>query len=234
MAVFIRLATVAAALLLGGCFKSVVTYTRFTVAVYDQSTPDEGFARSRDIDAYAYYVDTTEWRVASYEDAAEGRITNKLTGEMLDAPDVRGAFNSSQEYQVSLVLTGEVSMIVVVNPEQKLYAYRRYELPVNLPQVDTKLYMAAWRPTHTSSGWVVVNRFYSPEEPDTPDDTDEDDGGTEDTDEGDEGGGADAEDGDGDGGNTGEAGTDTDAGTDPGAEEDAGTDAEDTEDGARG
>lgn len=173
----------AVVLLLGGCFKSVVTYTRFTVAVYDQTDSDGDFARARDIDAYAYYVDTTEWRVASYEDAVAGRITNKLTGATLDSPDVLGAFNSSQEFQISLVLTAERSMIVVVNPGLKLYAYRSYELPVNLPQVDTKLYMAAWRPTHATSGWVVVNRFYEPEQPDTPEDdgqpdTPEDDGDT--------------------------------------------------------
>lgn len=219
MAVFIRLATVAAALLLGGCFKSVVTYTRFTVAVYDQSSPDGDFVRSRDIDAYAYYVDTTEWRVASYEDAAEGRITNKLTGQTLDAPDVRGAFNSSQEYQVSLVLTSEVSMIVVVNPGQRLYAYRKYELPVNLPQVDTKLYMAAWRPTHTSSGWVVVNRFHTPDRPagpDTPEDGTDDNGG--DTDDADTGAGGDET---GGGGTDGEDAADGGENGGTGAAEDA-------------
>ena len=26
--------------------------------------------------------------------------------------------------------------------------------------------MAAWRPTHNSSGWIVVNRFYADEESD--------------------------------------------------------------------
>ena len=51
-----------------------------------------------------------------------------------------------------------------------------YELPVNLPEVFTKLYIAAWRPTHTSSGWVVVNRFYVPETPDAPDTPDGGDG----------------------------------------------------------
>lgn len=169
MAFLRRLAITAAVLLAaGGCFKSVVTYTRFNVAVYNQTEADAEFVRARDIDAYAYYVDTTEWRVASYEDAVAGRITNKLTGEVLDAPDAIGSFNSSQEFQTSIVLTEGLSMIVTVNPELRLYAYRSYELPVNLPQVDTRLYMASWRPTHTSSGWVVVNRFYEPETPEEP------------------------------------------------------------------
>ena len=52
------------------------------------------------------------------------------------------------------------------NPELKLYAYRKYELPENLPEIYAKLYMAVWRPTHNSSGWIVVNRFYADESSD--------------------------------------------------------------------
>ena len=51
-------------------------------------------------------------------------------------------------------------MMVLVNPSLKLYAYRKYELPVNLPAVDTKLYMASWRMSHSSSGWMIRNDFY--------------------------------------------------------------------------
>ena len=40
----------------------------------------------------------------------------------------------------------------------------KYELPINLASVDTKLYMASWRPSHSSSGWRVVNDFYATED----------------------------------------------------------------------
>ncbi len=171
-AIMRSVATAAILLPLVGCFKSVVTYTRFDIAVYTQATADDDYVRARDLDTYAYYVDTVEWRIASYDDAVEGRITNKLTGRTLETPDVWGAFNSSQEFQCSLVLTESPAMIVAVDPVAKRYAYRSYELPVNLPRVDTKLYMAAWRPTHTSSGWVVVNRFHVPEIPDDAEESD--------------------------------------------------------------
>ena len=163
-----------------GCFKSVVAYTRYTMAIYNQTEESGAYSRARDIESYAFYVDTTEWRVASYEDALNRTITNKTTGEQLSVPDVLGEFNSSKEYSMSMVLQQEISMIVVVNPELKLYAYRSYELPVNLESVLTKLYMCSWRRTYTSSGWVVVNQFYvePPEEtPETPDEgTGTDDG----------------------------------------------------------
>ena len=188
---FVNVTAVTAALLAAGCFKSVVTYTRYTAAIYNQTVESGPYSRARQIDSYAYYVDTAEWRVASYEDAVDRIITNKTTGERRSVPDVLGAFNSSKEYSMSMVLQQALSMIVVVNPELKLYAYRSYELPENLESVATKLYMCSWRRTYASSGWVVVNQFYvEPETPEetpegTPDDGAEDgDGGTEGSDGG--------------------------------------------------
>lgn len=190
-----------------GCFKSVVAYTRYTMAIYNQTEESGAYSRARDIESYAFYVDTTEWRVASYEDALNRTITNKTTGEQLSVPDVLGEFNSSKEYSMSMVLQQEISMIVVVNPELKLYAYRSYELPVNLESVLTKLYMCSWRRTYTSSGWVVVNQFYvePPEEtPETPDEGT----GTDESTGTDDGAGTDYGTGTDDG-----TGTDTDQGT---------------------
>jgi len=84
-----------------GCFKSVVAYTRYTMAIYNQTEESGAYLRARDIESYAFYVDTTEWRVASYEDALNRTITNKTTGEQLSVPDVLGEFNSSKEYSMS-------------------------------------------------------------------------------------------------------------------------------------
>ena len=148
----VAVAAAVAAVAATGCFKSVVAYTRYTMAIYNQMEESGAYSRARDIESYAFYVDTTEWRVASYEDALNRTITNKTTGEQLSVPDVLGEFNSSREYSMSMVLQQEISMIVVVNPELKLYAYRSYELPVNLESVLTKLYMCSWRRTYTSSG----------------------------------------------------------------------------------
>lgn len=203
---------VAAALLAAGCFKSVVTYTRYTAAIYNQTAESGAYSRARMIDSYAYYVDTTEWRVASYEDAVAGIITNKSTGEQRSVPDVLGSFNSSKEYSMSIILQQELSMIVVVNPELKLYAYRSYELPENLESVATKLYMCSWRRTYASSGWVVVNEFYvETSDEDTSDEGTDGDDGTEDG-SGDDGDGA-ADDGADD-----SAGGGTDGSTDSGSQ----------------
>lgn len=209
-----------AAMLAAGCFKSVVTYTDYTMAIYNQTSETGPYSRARDIDSYVYYVDTTDWRVASYEDAVNRIITNKQTGEQRNVPDVLGAFNSSKEYSMSVQLKQELSMIVVVNPELKLYAYRSYELPVNLDMVTTKLYMCSWRRTYASSGWIVVNNFYveppveepeDPENPENPEDPENPDN-PEDPENPDDGGG------DTDTGTDTDTDTGGDTGTDPGTD----------------
>lgn len=163
---FIRNTTllVVAALALHSCFKDTVSYTRFNLAVYDQVDSEAAFSHAEELDTYAFYADTTEWYIASWEDAVARRITNKTSGQTLDVPDVVGEFNPEEQYQTTLLVEQPVSMLVVVNPALKLYAYRKYELPENLPDIYAKLYMAAWRPTHNSSGWIVVNRFYADEQ----------------------------------------------------------------------
>ncbi len=149
------------AALMHSCFKDVVTYTDYNMMVYNQSEGNGAITPATELASYAYYVDTTEWSVLSYDDAVAGRITNKTTGEVLSTPDVAGTFDAQLPYPVSMRLEQPISMLVVVNPTLRLYAYRKYELPENLPSVDTKLYMASWRATHSSSGWLVKNDFYS-------------------------------------------------------------------------
>lgn len=142
------------------CFKETVGYTNYRIAVYNQATKEDKFSKATDIEAYAYYVDTTYWAVKSYEDAVARRITHKQTGEVREVPDVFGELNTSDTYQMSVIINQKISMMVIVNPDLKLYAYRKYELPQNLPMVDTKLYMSGWKPSQAASGWRVINQFY--------------------------------------------------------------------------
>ena len=151
---------VVVAVTLVGCFKDTVAYTDYRIAVYTQPTKDSDYSRAENLEAYAYYVDTTDWAIRSWEDAVAGRITNKVSGEVLEQPDVSANFNYSDENQLSLIINGEVSMLVLVDHDMQVYAYRKYQLPINLPQVDTKLYITGWKPSQASAGWRVVNPFY--------------------------------------------------------------------------
>ena len=156
----LHLVVAVAALCCVGCYKSVVNYTIFSVAVKVQADDKSDYAKAQDLYTYAYYADSTDWRIASYEDACQKVLTNKLTGEKREVPDVYGEMNPSNEYQLSMVINEPMTMMVIVDPANKVYAYRNYELPKNLEHVDTKLYIAAWKPSHSSGGWRIVNEFY--------------------------------------------------------------------------
>lgn len=145
-----------------GCFEDVVDYTVYNTAIYCQANTNGSYVPAQEVETYAFYADTTEWRVASLEDALAHRITNKLTGEAKSDPDAFGSFNASQQYQSSIRLEQPMSMIVMVLPQHGIYAYRNYALPENLAQVDTKFYIALWRPSHNSAGWRIVNPGYTP------------------------------------------------------------------------
>ena len=148
------------ALAVAGCFKSVVNYTIFSVAVKVQATDKSQYEKAQDLYTYAFYADSTEWCIASYEDACKKILTNKTSGEKREVPDVYGEMNPSEEYQIKMEIDQPMTLMVIVDPENRIYAYRNYELPVNLEFVDTKLYIAAWKPSHSTSGWRIVNEFY--------------------------------------------------------------------------
>lgn len=165
---------IAIVLLLGAalqsCFKDVITYTDYRIAILNQTTSGGQTTPATLIDSYAYYVDTTDWAVLSYDDALAGRITNKTTGEVLSQPDVWGTFDSAAEFQTTIHLEQPISMLVVVDPDLRLYAYRKYELPENLDQVLTRLTLSSWRASHAVSGWQVENDFYTEEDEASADD----------------------------------------------------------------
>ena len=156
----------AIAFALAGCFKDVVDYTSYNTAVYSQQESNGEITLAQNIEAYAFYVDTTEWRIASYEDAVAHRITHKESGKTLEEPDVVGTYDALSAFPSSLLLKAPTSMLVIVNYDLKLYAYRKFILPENLPKVDTKLYMLGWHRSGKTSDWMVVNQFYA-EEPKT-------------------------------------------------------------------
>lgn len=157
----------AVAVVCGGCFKDTVAYTIFQVGVFEQLEQNGAESKADNLFSYAYFVDTTEWKIASWEDAQAGRITNKLTGEVREVPDRIGDFVAENPYQVSIVLNKKYSMVVIVDRTLRMYAYRKYELPVNLPSVKAKLHLSAWKRSHTASGWMVMNPFFGVKEEDT-------------------------------------------------------------------
>lgn len=143
-----------------GCFKDEVQGTLFKIHVVSQETADGPLEScTTALRAYAFNTKKGEkWEVASWEDALAMRITNKNnTSRVLTEPDVIGTWDANSEYQLSLDLKARYTALVVVDVENKLYAYRDYETPMNWPETKTELHLYAWRKTGQANGWTVVN-----------------------------------------------------------------------------
>lgn len=144
-----------------GCFKEEKQGTVMKVAVYTQNTADDAIIKATDLESYAFYVDKdSKWEVTTWEDALAHRITNKeRPAEQLTEPDVIGTFDAEAEYQVRLELWAPTVFAVIVDRANKMYATRLYETPINLPTVDTKLHIYAWKKSGAVNGWDVINPF---------------------------------------------------------------------------
>ncbi len=149
-----------------GCFKKESYDTIYRIAVYNQNVSSEPLTRAADLESYAFYVDTTMWYIASWEDALAHVITDKENpSRKLSQPDVAGVFDAEADFQVALPLTQEMSMLVVVDKANSMYAYRKYLSPINIETILTQLHIYAWRPTYSANGWRIVNPFPDEERP---------------------------------------------------------------------
>lgn len=146
---------------LQGCFKDEKQGTLMRIAVFVQNVSNEELTKATDLEAYAFWVDAKkEWKVMSWEDALEKRVTNvENSSDVLTNPPCIGIFDPAAEYQVTLDLTAQTAFMVVVDKANRMYAYREYETPINLPEVFTQLHIYAWRNSGTANGWNVVNPF---------------------------------------------------------------------------
>lgn len=120
--------------------------------------------------AYAYAVDTTAWRIASYVDAAAGVITRKDDpSQTRSNPNFTAYKEETGNY--GMEVSSPVLMVVVVDQANELYAYSKQEVDLGGEPVTFPLVFRLWRPEYlyVEEGWRVVNeKNAAPEQgPDT-------------------------------------------------------------------
>lgn len=146
-----------------GCFKKEVQGTMLKIAVYSKNTTEEDPQHtSTELMAYAFYVEKGEkWKVETWEDALAMKITNvDNPSEVLTKPDVIATWNAEEEYQLCLDLKAKYTSLVVVDVENRMFAYRDYETPINLPETPIQLHLYAALKSGSANGWTTVNPFY--------------------------------------------------------------------------
>lgn len=117
---------------------------------------------------YGYNADTTDWRIASYEAALEGRfIAANGSGEEL-LPELSGSPIEVEGYSTAQSLNAEGYrrlMVLAIDTRNRLYGYTQYALTENLPQMYVSLVFQPWKKSKAfkNGTWWMFNDFYVPD-----------------------------------------------------------------------
>lgn len=148
---------------LTGC-KKVVYDCDYRISCYVQDTSG---AKDRTLEsalAFAFYGDTAQYEVASYEDALNGVVTDRRSGEKRtsEVSAVSGA-----EGLAILHLTSTPVILTVCDTENRLYAWRAAAVGAGLDEIYVSLRFRPWREAkrYTEAKWFMVNQFYEPQPP---------------------------------------------------------------------
>lgn len=181
------LVAVALVSVLGGCFKKVVLDCRYNLRPYIQMESGGIATFAEGVVAYAFMADTAQWTVASYEDALNGVLTSKTTGEKRTDAAERA---EQQDSTVILQLKATPATIVVVDPVHKLYGWRMTEVAENLPDLYVSITFRPWsvKKQYIEGPWRMNNEAYVapdvPTEPENPTPEEGEEGSTEGSNEG--------------------------------------------------
>ncbi len=130
------------ALGVSSCFEDTAFDTTCTIESYQQVVSGDDYTPLSGVVAHAFAGTTSQWEVASYEDALAGVVTSIANGTTATA------FATSTEIGeglLSLPLDREEMILVAVDPASGNYAVRDYELPVNMAQLEITLPFLPWK-----------------------------------------------------------------------------------------
>lgn len=157
---------------------------RYHVRPYYQAESGGIAVQGEGMIAYAFAADTTQWTVASYDDALNGVLTSKTSGEKRSDAMERVEQSDST---VVLQLTATPATIVVVDTVNKLFGWRMTEVAENLPDLYVSITFRPWsvKKQYVEGPWRMNNEAYvapepeTPETPDAPTEPDTPEGGDE-------------------------------------------------------
>ena len=161
---------VAVAVATTSCFKKVTMDCRYHVRPYYQAESGGVAVQGEGTIAYAFAADTSQWTIATYDDALNGVLTSKTSGEKrTDAMDRAEQSDST----VVLQLTATPATIVVVDTVNKLFGWRMTDVVENLPDLYVSVTFRPWsvKKRYVEGAWRMNNEAYvapEPEEPEEP------------------------------------------------------------------
>lgn len=134
-----------------------------TAAQRTEEEPEETIAS---VKAYAFAADTTEWRIASYDDAVSGILTSKLDPDLTrDTPEFN-AYQTDDDDLYRFVADRPELMIVVIDRTHRRYAYVQQEVDLEGESPRYEVIFRLWQPgwINEENGWRIVNPDEAPDE----------------------------------------------------------------------
>lgn len=148
----------AAMLAAAGCGKAVVD-CEIVVSPLTQNVQNGPLHEAYMVTVYAWYLSSDEWHVTSYGNAEAGIIEHKVTGELRGHDFAQG--QDETDAKVRFRFTRPTVLMVAVDPINKLYAWRQFNIPENFPLLYADVRFIIWRSLTTfeykEQGWTVVN-----------------------------------------------------------------------------
>lgn len=128
--------------------------TDYIVPVSIKETVESKPIPFNNIQAYAFYCDTTAYIVTSYEQAVRGELTEVSTNGRLTY-DVKGEYDDTYQAIVFTNLDRSPVTLVLCDTINELYAYSEKRLEAGLPQITVPLLLEPYR--FTKNGTVIEN-----------------------------------------------------------------------------
>lgn len=130
--------------------------------------PAEGAATEviPSVKVMAFAADTTEWRIASYDDAVGGMLTSKQDEQITRSNPEYNGYETNEAGTYRLKVGASPLMVVVVDRTHRMYAYSKQTLDLDSDLSPTfSVLFRPWLTTWISEqdGWRVVNPEYEPE-----------------------------------------------------------------------
>lgn len=141
------------------------TYTTITAQTTETGADDEVVDH---VKLYAFAADTTEWRIASYDDAVAAIITSKSNPEEQRSTPEFNAYQTNDERVYRMTVNQPTLMVVAVDRTHRMYAYTKQEVDLT---GESPSFSVIFRPWQTAwiveeGAWRVVNPAYEPEQSD--------------------------------------------------------------------
>lgn len=165
---YVELILLAIAALAGGCKKSTISstfiirpyITRTTIEMVDGvETVVSTRLPATDVRAHAFYADTTEWKVASFEDAREGIITNRIDGTTTMQPVFTGTQDENGAISLGPVTRLRLMLVICYEDDpEKIYGWRNAQTAENLESISLIVTADPYQQMqYRNSQWALIN-----------------------------------------------------------------------------